>query len=245
MAKAKETNAYDDIMHVTSGEAIQVARDLAMKEGICSGISGGGVLSAALRLARELPAGQSVLAILADTGERYLSTSLFDGVPLEMGNEEKYLDATTIAELPRDAPLPQPSSEAVQFVKETVQTNKVVVWSLQDCENCRALTEFLMKLRIDHERIDIDNFKYCKNQMGDQYRAALLAMTGDKKLPKIFIGGQCIGGIQEALSMWSSGLLTNDLEKAGISLGVKNAGDPTKVFPDWIVKEHQQGKRTC
>lgn len=238
MAKAKSEKAYDNIMHVDSKEAITAARDLAMKEGICSGISGGGVLSAALRLAKKLPAGQTVLAVLADTGERYLSTSLFDGVPIEMGNEEKYLDATTIAELPRDAPLPKPSPEAVNFVKEQINSNKVVVWSLQDCESCRALTDFLMKLRIDHIRIDIDNFRYSENMMGNQYRAVLTDMTGDKELPKIFIGGKYIGGIKEALATWSSGILKNNLEKAGVSVGIKVHGDPTKVLPDWLVKEH-------
>lgn len=235
MAKARDSNAFDNLIHVESMDAIQGARDLAMKEGICSGISGGGVLSAAIKLARTLPAGQTVLAVLADTGERYLSTSLFDGVPLEMGSEEKYLDATTIAELPRDAPLPKPSSKAVKFFKEQIKSNKVVVWSLQDCESCKAMTNFLKKLRIEHLRIDIDNFKYSEDMMGNQYRAILKELTGDKELPKIFIEGKYVGGVKEALAMWTSGVLKNSLEKAGIKMRSKYPGDLTKAFPEWAV----------
>lgn len=243
MAKAKKEKAYDDIMHVQSNEAITVARDLAINEGICSGISGGGVLAAALRLAKELPAGQSVLAILADTGERYLSTALFDGVPIEMGNEEKYLDATTIAEEPRGAPLPKPSRAAIQFVEDQISNNTVVIWALQDCEKCQALTDFFQKLHVKYLRIDIDSFKYSENMIGTQYHAVLKNITGDKDLPKVFVSGKYIGGIKETLITWSNGKLKAKLEKASGSSSVKVNGDPTQVFPKWIVKEHTS--RSC
>ncbi len=58
----------------------EVARALAAKEGIFVGLSCGGTLAAALEVAREAPAGSVLLAMLPVTGERYLSTYLFEGV---------------------------------------------------------------------------------------------------------------------------------------------------------------------
>ena len=60
--------------------ARDTARALATQEGIFCGISSGGTFAAALAVAKELPAGSVVLAMLPDTGERYLSTFLFEGV---------------------------------------------------------------------------------------------------------------------------------------------------------------------
>ena len=56
------------------------ARDLAHKEGIFCGISSGGTFAAALKVAGKAPKGSVILAMLPDTGERYLSTFLFEGV---------------------------------------------------------------------------------------------------------------------------------------------------------------------
>jgi cysteine synthase A len=65
---------------VTDDEAIQTARALASREGIFCGISSGGTFAAALKVAEKAPAGSVVLAMLPDTGERYLSTALFEGI---------------------------------------------------------------------------------------------------------------------------------------------------------------------
>jgi cysteine synthase len=69
------------ILTVTDAEAIATARELASKEGIFVGISSGATFAAALKVAREAGAGASILAMLPDTGERYLSTALFEGIP--------------------------------------------------------------------------------------------------------------------------------------------------------------------
>jgi cysteine synthase A len=68
------------IVPVTDAEAIEAARTLARQEGIFCGISSGGTFAAALKVAREARAGSVVLAMLPDTGERYLSTPLFEGI---------------------------------------------------------------------------------------------------------------------------------------------------------------------
>jgi len=71
----------DRIVLVSDGAAIETARQLARKEGLFVGISSGATVAAALQVAKELPKGASILAMLPDTGERYLSTALFEGIP--------------------------------------------------------------------------------------------------------------------------------------------------------------------
>ena len=71
----------DKILPVTDVEAIESARALARSEGIFCGISSGGTFAAARKVAETAPAGSVILAMLPDTGERYLSTVLFEGIP--------------------------------------------------------------------------------------------------------------------------------------------------------------------
>jgi cysteine synthase A len=68
------------IVTVTDQEAIETARALARSEGIFCGISSGGTFAAALKIAAEAEAGSVILAMLPDTGERYMSTPLFEGI---------------------------------------------------------------------------------------------------------------------------------------------------------------------
>ena len=71
----------DQILPVTDTEAIETARALAKQEGIFCGISCGGTFAAALKVAKDAPKGSVILAMLPDTGERYLSTALFADIP--------------------------------------------------------------------------------------------------------------------------------------------------------------------
>lgn len=68
------------ILPVTDVEAMEAARALAKQEGIFCGTSSGGTFAAALKVAKEAPEGAVILAMLPDTGERYLSTPLFEGI---------------------------------------------------------------------------------------------------------------------------------------------------------------------
>jgi cysteine synthase A len=70
-----------EIIPVTDDEAIATARLLAGREGIFCGISCGGTFAAALKVAEKAESGAVILAMLPDTGERYLSTALFEGIP--------------------------------------------------------------------------------------------------------------------------------------------------------------------
>ncbi|MGB5625048.1 MAG: hypothetical protein WBM61_04900, partial [Woeseiaceae bacterium] len=72
-------------------ESIAVSRELAATEGIFTGISGGATLAAALIVAKKAAQGSVILAMLPDTGERYLSTPLFEGV--NEGSDDDWLAA--------------------------------------------------------------------------------------------------------------------------------------------------------
>ena len=69
---------FDDVCIVKDDEALQTSRDLASKEGIMCGISSGTNVAAALRLAKKLGKGKTVVTVLPDTAERYFSTPLFE-----------------------------------------------------------------------------------------------------------------------------------------------------------------------
>lgn len=73
-----DTKVYDEILKVSSEDAIETAREVAKQEGILAGISSGATIKAALDLAKELGEGKKVLAIVASNGERYLSTPLYN-----------------------------------------------------------------------------------------------------------------------------------------------------------------------
>ena len=69
---------YEDIAIITDEEALQTSKDLARLEGLMCGISSGTNVAAALRMAKLLGKGKTVVTILPDTAERYFSTPLFD-----------------------------------------------------------------------------------------------------------------------------------------------------------------------
>ncbi len=73
-----DAGVVDEVIRVTADDALKTARDLARREGILAGISSGAIIWAAGCVAAELGVGKTVVAIICDTGERYLSTILFD-----------------------------------------------------------------------------------------------------------------------------------------------------------------------
>ncbi|MCB1640449.1 MAG: cysteine synthase A, partial [Xanthomonadales bacterium] len=87
--KVLDRSVYHDNIPVTDEESRDCARDLAAREGIFCGISAGGTFAAALKVAHQSPEGSVILAMLPDTGERYLSTFLFEGV--NEGSDDEWL----------------------------------------------------------------------------------------------------------------------------------------------------------
>ena len=79
----------DRIITIPAPEAMQWSKQLAQKEGIFVGVSAGGTFGAAMKICAEAPNGSTVLAMLPDTGERYLSTPLFADISADMTEEEQ------------------------------------------------------------------------------------------------------------------------------------------------------------
>jgi cysteine synthase len=98
---AVDAKLIDEVLTVAGPEAIKASQDLARHEGIFVGITSGGTFATALKVAAKAPAGSTILAMLPDTGERYLSTPLFADVPADMTEEEiKISLSTPLAQMP-------------------------------------------------------------------------------------------------------------------------------------------------
>ena len=85
----------DQVLTIAPPDGMKASMDLAQKEGIFVGITAGATFAAALKLAETAPEGSTILAMLPDTGERYLSTPLFADVPVDMTEEETAISLST------------------------------------------------------------------------------------------------------------------------------------------------------
>ena len=89
------SKVIEKVLLVAGPRALECSRNLAQKEGIFVGISAGATLAAALEVAESAAAGSNILCMLPDTGERYLSTPLFENIEIEMSDDEKELSTST------------------------------------------------------------------------------------------------------------------------------------------------------
>jgi cysteine synthase A len=88
-------NVIDRILTIANGDAMHCSRQLAQKEGIFVGITAGATFAGALQVCRDAAKGATVLCMLPDTGERYLSTPLFADIPADMTAEELQISRST------------------------------------------------------------------------------------------------------------------------------------------------------
>ncbi len=95
LQEAIDSSLYDDVTPVAGAEGIKWAKALAQREGILTGISGGASFAVAHQIAERAPAGSVILCMLPDTGERYMTTPLFDGIAADMDEEELALSLST------------------------------------------------------------------------------------------------------------------------------------------------------
>ncbi len=86
---------YDELLPVAGPDGIAWSKRLAAEEGIFTGISGGSTFAISMQVAETAPEGSVILCMLPDTGERYLSTPLFDGIPEDMTDEEIAISRST------------------------------------------------------------------------------------------------------------------------------------------------------
>ncbi|HEX2686688.1 MAG TPA: cysteine synthase A [Kofleriaceae bacterium] len=92
---AVELKLIDRLLAIPSPDALRWSRELATKEGIFVGVSSGGTFSGAMKIAGEAEKGSTILCMLPDTGERYLSTPLFGDIQADMNEEELAISKST------------------------------------------------------------------------------------------------------------------------------------------------------
>ncbi|MFD0908163.1 PLP-dependent cysteine synthase family protein [Ruegeria arenilitoris] len=103
LQEALDNAYYDDLLPVAGADGIAWSRRLAAEEGIFTGISGGSTFAIAMEVAKSAPDGSVMLVMLPDTGERYLSTPLFDGIAEDMTDEERAISMSTpTAQMPSE-----------------------------------------------------------------------------------------------------------------------------------------------
>ncbi|HEX7271735.1 MAG TPA: pyridoxal-phosphate dependent enzyme [Casimicrobiaceae bacterium] len=95
LQEAIDKSYYDELIPIAGAEGVKWAKALAQKEGIFCGISSGATFGVAMRIADKAQPGSVILAMLPDTGERYLTTPLFEGIPEDMDDEERAISRST------------------------------------------------------------------------------------------------------------------------------------------------------
>ncbi len=237
----------DRVVAVNGAESLRLARRLATEEGILAGISGGATLAGALEVCRGLPEGANVLCMIPDTGERYLSTPLFEDVPAEMTEVEIELSRSTPG-YRFDAPAPSPAPAEKPSVPETVDAaaaafvadaigdarEPVVLFALEWCEFCWSLRRLFARLGIPFRSIDLDSVDFQRDDLGGRIRTALAARTGVKTIPQLFVGGEFVGGCTDTLDAWRNGRLQAMLEATQTDFDHSAEVDPYAFLPRWL-----------
>ena len=235
----------DAIIPVKGADALRCARDLAQKEGIFTGISGGATFAGALQVCGQAPEGSTVLCMLPDTGERYLSTPLFEDVSSEMTAEEIEISRSTPSfrfdVVPASGPETDasaiPATDAARsFVARTISDKEqpVVMFALEWCEFCWSVRKLFAKCGIDYHSVDIDSADLKRDDWGGQIRAALIEHTNFKTIPQIFVGGEFIGGCTDLFDAFRQGQVQQLMREKSIRFDEQVSLDPYDLLPTWL-----------
>jgi len=236
----------DRVLPVNGSQALQLSRDLARMEGIFTGISGGATFAGALSLCDAAAAGTTVLCMLPDTGERYLTTPLFADVPVEMTEEEIEIskstpnyrfDVSQPAAPAAATTAPQPvAADADAFVRQVIgdAAQPVVMFALEWCEFCWSVRKLFARYRIPYRSVDLDSVEYQQDDRGGKIRAALAQRTGFTTIPQIFIGGEFIGGCTELFDGLRQGRVPELLAENRVDYDRSVSDDPYSFLPTWL-----------
>jgi cysteine synthase A len=243
---AMREGLVDEVMPVNGREAMRLARALAREEGIFVGTSSGATLAAAIDVARRAPSGANVVCMLPDTGERYLSTPLFEDIDEAMNEEELGISRSTPSyrfDAPA-APAPAPAAvnvepvrtdvDAERFVDATIADAPVVMFALEWCEFCWSVRKLFARLGIEYRSVDLDSVEYQKDDLGGRVRAVLAARTGAKTIPQIFVGGEHVGGCTDLFDAWRAGDVQRRLAARGVAFRDEAGFDPYSLLPKWL-----------
>jgi cysteine synthase A len=245
---ARNEGLIDEIVPVDGNEALRLSRALATQEGIFAGTSSGATLAAALAIAQRAKPGSNIVCMLPDTGERYMSTPLFEGIGEDMNDEEVAISSSTPNyrfDAPAACPAPpveirRPTSTIVvdekarSFVEEIICEHPVVMFALEWCEFCWAVRKLFAKLGIAYESVDLDSVAFQKQDIGVKIRAALRDRIGSPTIPQIFIGGVHMGGCTELFEAMRDGSLGRSLDAAGVEYDRDVGVDPYSLLPKWV-----------
>jgi cysteine synthase A len=238
-----DTAAFDQAMPIEGGLALQCARDLACREGILAGISAGATLAGALQVADTAPAGSNILCMLPDTGERYLSTVLFDEIAADMTEQELAISESTdglrfetSAARVVEPPLPPADAVAEKAVSDLVDDAScpVTLFSLEWCEFCWSVKKALQVLGIEYRAVDLDSATYQEGDIGSSLRLALRHRTGWNTFPQVFIGGEFVGGCTDVFDGIVDGSFPARLADRGITHDASVKLDPYSLMPGWL-----------
>jgi cysteine synthase A len=234
----------DEIVPVAGNDALKMSRELARQEGIFVGTSSGATLAAALEVARRSPPGTNIVCMLPDTGERYMTTPLFEAIGEDMTAEEIEIsrstpscrfDAPSTAPPPAAAPAPVELDPVAQrIVSDIVRDEPVVMFALEWCEFCWSVRKLFARTGIKYRSVDLDSVEYQDGDRGGKIRAVLAQRTGAVTIPQIFVGGQHIGGCTELFDAWRDGSIQKRLTEHRVAYDASVAIDPYSLLPKWL-----------
>jgi cysteine synthase A len=232
----------DRIVGVGGADALRLSRELARAEGIFCGITGGATLAGALAVAAGLEPGAAVLCMVPDTGERYLSTPLFQDIPEVMTEEEEAIAASTPGYRiggvgTAAAPAPETAGgRGDAWVADALADREtpVVIFALEWCEFCWAVRRFFDRAGIAFRSVDLDSVAFQQDDLGGEIRAALLRRLGSPTIPQIFVGEAHVGGCTETLDAWRDGRLQPLLSAHGVGFTADAGFDPRSFLPGWV-----------
>ena len=235
----------DEVMPVNGDASLQLARELARQEGIFVGTSAGATLAAALDVAKRAPDGANIVAMLPDTGERYLSTPLFGDIDEAMNAEEEALsvstpgcrfDVATPAPVPTQVPAEAPALDpwATAEIERLVAEEPLVVFALEWCEFCWSVRKLFDALGVAYRSVDLDAVAYQADDRGVKLRAALAERVGAPTMPQVFLDGQHLGGCTDVMEAHASGRRGVLLEAAGVEFDAQATVDGWALLPKWI-----------
>jgi cysteine synthase A len=244
------SHLVDRIVPIDGNEAMRLARELARKEGIFVGISGGAAFAGALAVCESAEPGSTVLCMLPDTGERYLSTPLFDGVSAEMTEEELDIAMSTPGyrfdappAAPADVVMAEPSPEDLDHVRRILEGRElpVVLFAFEWCEFCWAVRKLFSRAKIPYRSLDLDSAALQEGNRGGKIRGAVSWLTGSPTIPQIFVGGEFIGGATELFDAFRSGRLQALLSAHGVAFDATADFDPDTLLPKWLEQRQNSG----
>ena len=237
----------DEIVPVAGSDALRLSRALAQQEGIFVGTSSGATLAAALTVAQRSPPGTNIVCMLPDTGERYMTTPLFEHIGEEMTAEEIALSRSTPGyrfDIPAPAPAPavqtapparvEVDADADRMIVELVRDEPVVLFALEWCEFCWSVRKLFARVGVAYRSVDLDSVAYQAGDLGGKIRVALGERTGAKTIPQIYIGGKHIGGCTDLFDAWRSGSIQQQLTDIGVKFDASVKIDPYTLLPKWL-----------